>query len=357
MESDNSQSEEEYIGGFSERVVQFIPDYISDNQNKILSYINNLNKIVASGTQGSNSIMKNEKLTIKDFLNSNVSSINFEVVNFLKSLNDDVFVVTHFFINKFQNNVNHEKFRLLDNIANLSFGFEYEFKRFNKKFASKKTNQSNQFENNKKNPFEDSLVTILLGTKRRLISKEKVIFIHADYHQIIKLQRYDVLNLLYIISSCFLVNCLEDVEVEQGFDKDKIVQMISKFKDSITSNIQYKTANLKDFNPHLIFVYDKSSNEYTSNLQDESLFESSIKDDIFDKIDFVCLSKKKLFNSTEENQINVILSDLSNMIYSDMNIKYYKSKHFTGITIYLLSAFLPFYVKYSDMKIEKMYKF
>lgn len=28
MESDNSQSEEEYIGGFSERVVQFIPDYI-----------------------------------------------------------------------------------------------------------------------------------------------------------------------------------------------------------------------------------------------------------------------------------------------------------------------------------------
>jgi hypothetical protein len=59
-------------------------------------------------------------------------------------------------------------------------------------------------------------------------------------------------------------------------------------------------------------------------------------------------------NTSDEVHLNMLLTELNKLIYSDIQVKFFKNKHFTGITVYLITSLLCFHGKYSEMKVEKM---
>lgn len=276
-----------------------------DNKKEIDDYLLSLKDCILN-QQGRNSVIGNNSPNYKDIIqNISFSCLSNEVSDFLKEINEDIFVVVHINISRkvkkkktvtnfgIQRNktgasgnssttkrlikeIKNEasKFRILDYIANsrTKNGFEYNYREFLKKTFNINSNVDNSNDNNENNEsqpnsFENSLSTIYCGAKNRNISKEKVIFLDADYNEIINQDRYDVLNLLFLISSCIIVNCLYlkdennktqlnmnnnmvinnplsnffHQQIDDNANSVKIIEnFISTVKDSIKTNIQYK---------------------------------------------------------------------------------------------------------------------
>jgi len=378
--NDSFHSNEEFndllITSMSDRVVQFISTVPPNNQALIANFSENLNRVVSCQTQNTNSINNISTISYKDALQHiNFSHLSTEVAEFLKNLTDDVFVVTHFSIkeNKEESN-SSAQYKVLDYLANISQnGFEFSYKKWMR--GKKKYDNKLSLDNHSaysKNAFEDSLVTILLSAKRRLTSKEKVVFLDADYNAIIKRQRYDIINLLYIISSGIVFNCLDEVtsdvnifnvstnQKSGGTNESIVDKYLSNLKESIKTNLHHKNTNLREFSPHIVFLFDqRDMNDYNSNNQNQSASDLHYKkcfDEVLDRVDIVFIDKTKLVSFDDENHLNVLLSELNSLIYNDMVIKYFSNKHFTGITIYLLSSFLPLLMKFSELKIEKIFE-
>lgn len=285
-ESDDEENNQSHLlTGIGERLSQFISNSPIENKDSVVNYILKLKECVTSTTTSTNSIITNHNINYKDAINSmKFSFLNSEVEDFLKNISDDLFIVTHINIsrkplNKFNlNNKKAEelikeikdeskKFKLLDLMGNITTnGFEQTYRHLLKRKAKSfiQNTNNNDFSvssNNNKNPFEDSLVTMYKGTRLRLVSKEKVVFLDADYNQIINQERFDVLNLLFLISSAIVVNCLHIKDDNSGTNKNlisgnpmlnffnktnsessfKIVDnFIETMKESFKTNLQFK---------------------------------------------------------------------------------------------------------------------
>lgn len=319
-----SDSEEEDHGfvsniSFGEKVCQLILNTPVSNQNDINNYLGKLKDCIISQNQSTNNIVGNSNFSYKDVIQSiDYSFLSPEIADFLKNISEDIFIVTQMTIsNKPLNSIltsqevkskdkkeikkllkfESEKFRLLDSLANVG-NSKRSFTGTSKSFLKQQilnniaiqgtgknnnTNNNifneNNFSNNEnqppqeKNPFETSLVTIYKGTRLRLTSKEKIVFLDADYSQIISLERFDVLNMLFLISSCFLINgvflnddyyitsnstnkhfLLNKMMGTHNSSNTKVIEsFISTMKESIKTNIQFKVSFIID--KYIIYIY------------------------------------------------------------------------------------------------------
>lgn len=79
-------------------------------------------------------------------------------------------------------------------------------------------------------------------------------------------------------------------------------------------------------------------------------FYSNYFDDVFDRVDIIYIDR----NINLKKSVIPELEPLKVLIYEKIKVKLFKNKHFTGITVYILSSFLSFLDKYSEIKIEKL---